>query len=370
MKKNKINRTVVFVVAISVLFACSNVQQREDDRVARARAIMEQMVNDNQAVGLAITIIKDGKKLFSEGVGYADLENQTVVDPATTMFRIGSVSKSFTSTALAKLYEEGKVELNADARKYVPQFPAKKYTFTVKQVAGHLSGIRHYNGQDAEYFSIKRYKSIDEALTLFADDTLLFKPGEKYRYSSFGYNLLSAIIEGASGQNYLDYLQTEIFDELGMNHTSADYVDSIIIGRAGAYELDTVFNKFLNTRYVDNSYKWAGGGFLSTSEDIAKFAWAFHNGEIVNDTTKQLFTKAGTLNNGEKVDYALGWTTIGEDAEGNRNYGHGGTAVGGSANMRIYPDANMVMAFAKNTWKQNKDLRPALAEIANLFIKD
>ena len=370
MIKNKVQTFLTFIFVISIIFSCSNVQQKEDERVTKARAIMEQIVNDNQAAGLAITIIKDGKKVFSEGVGYADLENQKKVDPGKTMFRIGSVSKPFTSTAVAKLYEEGKVDLNADARKYVPQFPPKKYSFTVKQVAGHLSGIRHYNGQDAEYFNTKRYNSIDEALTLFADDTLLFKPGEQFKYSSFGYNLMSAIIEGASDKTYFEYLQKEIFNKIGMNHTSPDYLDSIIIGRSGCYQFDSTAHSFINTRYVDNSYKWAGGGFLSTSEDIAKFAWAFHNGEILNDTTKALFTKPEILNNGEKVEYALGWTSVGEDAFGNRNYGHGGTAVGGSANMRIYPDANLVMGFAKNTWKQNKDLRPALAEIVNLFIEE
>lgn len=370
MIKNRAQTFLAFLIVNLILFGCSNIQQKEDERVTKARAIMQQMVDDNQAAGLAITIIKDGEKVFNEGVGYADIENQTKVDPGKTMFRIGSVSKSFTSTALATLYEQGKVDLNADVRKYVPQFPPKKYPFTVKQVAGHLSGIRHYNGQDAEYFNTRNYKSIDEALTIFADDTLLFEPGSQFKYSSFGYNLMSAIIEGASSQTYLDYLQTAIFDKLGMNHTSADYLDSIIIGRSGCYQFDTTVNSYLNTPYVDNSYKWAGGGFLSTSEDIAKFAWAFHNGEILNDTTKELFTKPGTLNNGEKVEYALGWTSVGEDAFGHRNYGHGGTAVGGSANMRIYPDANLVMGFAKNTWKQSKDLRPALAEIVNLFIEE
>jgi len=206
-------------------------------------------------------------------------------------------------------------------------------------------------------------------MDFFKDDSLIYKPGEGYKYSSFGFTLLAGVIEGASSENYLDCVKKEIFDKVGMQHTRPDFVDSIIVGRSGCYEFDSISNKIINTKYVDNSYKWPGGGFLSTSEDIAKFAWAFQSDKIVNDTIRLQFITSKILANGKPTNYGMGWTAISKNKSGIMNYGHGGTAVGGKASMHIFPDQNIVIAIAYNTWNA-KGAREAFETIMNIFTKE
>jgi len=147
--------------------------------------------------GLALAVALDGKIVFSEGFGYADLEERVPVWP-TTKYRIGSVSKPLTATALMELVEAGKVDLDSPVQKYVPSFPDKGAVVTVPMVAGHLGGIRHYQGDE---FHIQRhYANVLEGLKIFENDPLVAPPGTKFSYSSYGYNLLSAVVESAAGE--------------------------------------------------------------------------------------------------------------------------------------------------------------------------
>lgn len=357
----------IIIIIIFTLISCETDQKTTDPKLTEARRMVDSTMEAHNLVGLAITIIKDGNIIFSEGFGYANLEAQTQVHPENTMFRVGSISKPMTVTAIAKLYEEGKLDIYEDARKYVPYFPKKRYDFTIKQLAGHMAGIRHYNySTPGEYISKKRYTSVKESLNVFKDDSLVYKPGEQWKYSSFGFNLLSAVVEGASGQDFTAYLEEELFTPIGMNHTSPDYSDSVVVGRTGFYEFDSASMKIINGEFADNSYKWAGGGFLSSSVDLARFGWAWHSNQIVSDSIKQLFTTHTHLNNGEENRYALGWTDTGTDVFGKRNYGHGGGAVGGGALLRIYLDDNLVIAFTKNTWKDG-DIRGVIPKLVELY---
>tara|TARA_B100001989_G_C24109736_1_gene255725 strand:- start:49 stop:456 length:408 start_codon:yes stop_codon:yes gene_type:complete len=129
------------ILLLFLLISCQN--QKSDPKIEKGRELIKNTMKEHNMVGLAITIIKDGKTVWSEGFGYANLESETKVDPEKTMFRVGSISKPITSTAIALLYESGQVRLNDNVREYVPYFPEKQYPFTVKQLAGHMAGIRH-----------------------------------------------------------------------------------------------------------------------------------------------------------------------------------------------------------------------------------
>src|SRR5271165_626249 len=220
--------------------------------------------------GLALAVAVDGKLVYSEGFGYADLEERVPVWP-TTKFRIGSISKPLTATALMQLVEAGKVDLDAPIQKYVPSFPDKGAVITVRMVAGHLGGIRHY--KDDEFQIQKHYGSVMEGLKIFANDPLVSPPCTKFNYSSYGYNLLSAVIESASGEEFLSYMQGKVFTPMGLVHTTPDQNSQIVEQRSRFYEL-TKDSHTENAPYVDNSYKWAGGGFLSTAEDLVRFGSA------------------------------------------------------------------------------------------------
>ncbi|MGW8283054.1 MAG: serine hydrolase domain-containing protein, partial [Gemmatimonadota bacterium] len=154
--------------------------------VEYARAILEMMRTERGVPGLSAAVGIDGRIVFAEGFGWADLENRS---PATaaTKFRIGSVSKPLTAAAIGILVERGKLDLDTAVQAYVPDFPDKRWPVTSRLVAGHLAGIRHYDGE--EFLSTRRYETVSEGLEIFADDPLLFEPGERFQYSSYGWNL-------------------------------------------------------------------------------------------------------------------------------------------------------------------------------------
>jgi serine beta-lactamase-like protein LACTB len=314
----------------------------------------------NKVPGVSITVMKKGEIVFSEGLGYADLEQRVPVDPARTKFRVGSVSKPMTAAALAKLYEEGKIDLDAPIQRYVP-FPKKEYDLSLRQLAGHIAGIRHYKGD--EFLSAKNYETVTEGLDIFKDDPLLFKPGEKYSYSSYAWNLISAAIEAAAGEDFLSYVDRVVFDELGLENTVADHVDSLIPYRTRYYER-TGSGEIVNAPFVDNSYKWAGGGFLSTTEDLAKFGHAHIKEGYLKQSTLDLWRKSQQTNDGKMTNYGIGWRS--GEYGGKKWFGHSGGSVGGITQLIIYPAEEVVVAVLTNS--SNVNYRNVHHRIAHLFM--
>jgi serine beta-lactamase-like protein LACTB len=235
--------------------------------IARARQIVEARLDS--IPGIAIAVARDGRIVWSEGFGWADLEQRVPVTPATE-FRIGSISKSLTSAAVGLLVQEGKLDLDAPVQRYVPSFPVKRWPITTRLVAGHLAGIRHY--RDDEFLLYRHYDNVLASLDIFKDDSLLFEPGTRFSYSSYGWNLISAVIEGASGDDYLHFMRTRVFERLHLVHTRPDVLDTVIPHRTRYYGRHG--GTWLNEPAVDNSYKWAGGGFLSTAEDLVTYGSA------------------------------------------------------------------------------------------------
>ena len=253
-----------------LLFTQCNASAQKINSINQADALITAFVADQKIPGLAATVYQKGEIVWSKGYGYADLEHLVKVDPSKTKFRIGSVSKTLTASALGRLMDTKDVDLDAPIQKYVPDFPKKKYDLSMRQLGGHIAGIRHYKG--GEFMSTKHYPTVADGLSIFDESPLLFEPGTDYQYSSYGWNLLSAGIEGISGETFLDYIYREVFEELELDNTLAEYPDAIIDHRTSYY-----INKregTVNAPFVDNSYKWAGGGFLSTAHDMIKYGIA------------------------------------------------------------------------------------------------
>ncbi len=303
--------------------------------------------------GLALAVGVDGKIVYSEGFGFADLEERVPAWP-TTKFRIGSISKPLTATALMQLVEAGKVDLDAPVQKYVPSFPEKEVPITVRMVAGHLAGIRHYNGD--EFYIKQHYENVLESLKIFENDPLVAPPGTKFSYSSYGYNLLSAVIESAAGEPFLTYMQEHVFTPLGLVHATADQNTKIIEQRSRFYELAKTGQEE-NAPYVDNSYKWAGGGFLSTAEDLVRFGSSMlQPGFLKEETLQTMFTPQKTKA-GEPIEYGIGWF-VHKSHTGKLVYEHSGGSVGGTSQLIVYPESHVVVALVTNlsggTWKKEE----------------
>lgn len=314
------------------------------EEAAAVRAIAAELMTEAGLPGLSIAVGVDGRIVFSQGFGYADLENRVPVTPLTRM-RIGSVSKPVTAAAIGLLYEQGRLDLDAPVQRYVPSFPEKRWPITVRQIAGHIAGIRHYAGD--EFASRRRYATVLGGLEIFQDDTLLFEPGTDYSYSSYGWNLLSAVVEAAAGVEFLSYMRRAVWEPLGMNSIVAEHTDSVIPWRASFYERGGDEEPLLNATYVDNSYKWAGGGFVSNTEDLVRFGFAhIQPGFLEPETVQTLFTSQ-RLRSGEETGYGIGWNSDGDDA-GRRIINHTGGSVGGRAVLLLYPDDGVVVAMLSN----------------------
>ena len=310
----------------------------------RAHALVcEQLLPRMPGVQVAVAV--NGKIVWSEAFGYAEVAHRTPVT-ATSQFRIGSVSKPLTAAAVALLYEQGKLDLDAPVQRYVPSFPDKGYPITTRELAGHLAGIRHYKGD--EFLSDRPYATVLAGLAIFKDDSLLSPPGTKFSYSSYGWNLISAVVEGASGDNFLHYMSVHVFRPLGMTHTAPDRVDSLIPDRTHFYDPDSGSEgRFQVSPPVDNSYKWAGGGFVSTAEDLVTFGSAFIEPGFVKAATLDLLFTSQRTATGEPTGYGVGWFVT-SDSLGHRWVYHGGGSVGGTAAFGLDRDSHVVVAVLAN----------------------
>ncbi len=315
----------------------------ESTTICKTIKLCNDFLNENNVNGLQLCVSVKGKIKFSHGFGKADVDNDLTVTP-NTRFRINSVSKAVTSAALIKLVSENKLDLDAPIQKYVPSFPQKKYSFTTRQLAGHLAGIRDYYEKDlSDLIRNEHYRHATEAIKIFKNDSLVCKPGSQFIYSTYGWNLIGAVIEGASVMNYLDYMQEKIWKPISMLNTSGDDNTKSISNRSKFYDVTGEENDF-----GDFSYKYAGGGLLSTAEDLVKFGNELLHGSYFNSAlTKTLFETQFTLNKKE-TGYGMGWYT-GKDKNGHRIWYHAGDMLSSSSNLIVYPDDDIVVAFLANS---------------------
>lgn len=329
--------------------------------VDSARALVRHDLVEKNHPGLAIAVSVAGQTVWSEGFGYADLEHRVPIWP-TTKFRIGSISKPLTAAAVAQLYEQGRLDLDAPVQQYVPSFPEKRWPLTTRQLGGHLGGVRHYRG--VEFLSSTPYETVENSLTIFAGDTLLHEPETRYAYSSYGWNLISAVVEGASGRAFLDYMREEVFEPLGMHHTVADHPDSLIYQRVRFYVRGNN-DALLNAPFVDNSYKWAGGGFLSTPEDLLRFANAHLTGDFLSDEALAMLFTPQRTRDGEDTGYGFGWRSRTGD-DGRRYISHGGGSVGGTSLLIMQPDTRVVVAGTINLSQADLSI---VTRVLDLFVE-
>jgi serine beta-lactamase-like protein LACTB, mitochondrial len=318
-------------------------------KIERIEAAITAAMSQKGIPGLSIAIVMDDQLRWQRGYGTADLEN-FVPAKASTVYRIASVTKSLTAVAAMQLAEKGALDLRAPVQKYAPSFPAKPFPITTRQLLAHLSGIRNYRREEGERTA--HYDSLIDALSIFKDEPLEHEPGTRYTYSVFGYTLLGVVIEGASGMTYPDYMRERIFKPAGMEHTFVDDLYALIPNRARGYH-PKVYGKFngevRNASLMDSSYKIPAGGFVSTAEDMARFAIAVQNGVLIKPETFAQMTRSGTTRDGQDTGYGYGWYV--EHREGRTPDGsvwHGGVQQGFTSDLWILPKKHFALVILTN----------------------
>ncbi|CAG2210964.1 LACTB [Mytilus edulis] len=279
------------------------------EAINKARDLIQRIKDETGSPGIVVGVSVNGKDVWKEGLGYSNVENRSPCT-ADTIFRIASISKSITMGMVAKLWENGALDLDKPVQHYLPQYPVKyfdgqKVDITTRQLNDDIEKLEKSSNtktkdviekaekkdkkkeeeskdgkknkneekksefENKEYYIQKAYKSITESLTLFQDDPLVHKPGSKFLYTSHGWTLVSAVMEKAANKPF-DTLMKEYFNTLGLQHTYLEENDPLIYNR-GSHYVKNKNGRLVNAPYVNNSYKWAGGGFISDVTDLLKF---------------------------------------------------------------------------------------------------
>jgi len=296
--------------------------------------------------GVQVAVMIDGKLIWSKGFGFKDLVNKLPVT-RNTKFQVASISKSITSIALGKLIQEGKIDIDADIRTYLPEFPEKKYPITARQLASNTAGIRHYTDDDP-IFNTKQYNDVIESLEIFKKDSLEFKPGSKYAYSSYGWVLLSAVIQKIAKQSFSDYMHNT-WKDLEMNNTTFDWPNKPIPNLTKLYgKRSKELGRRVDFPFDNRSYMYAGGGYVSTAEDLAKMGWKLISNEYLKPSIKNILFTPYITSEGENVYYGLGWK-VSKNRYGVKYAYHGGTMGSTRSHLVMYPEHGIVFAYLANT---------------------
>ncbi|MFC2164155.1 serine hydrolase domain-containing protein [Acidobacteriota bacterium] len=380
-RRSKIFRILSLVVFTALIFSFY-VFSFAHDQVNEKQILeyLEQIRLKAEVPGVSAAVGVDGKIVFAGGVGFAELENQ-VPQTSTTVHNIGSISKTPAVVSIMQLVEQGKIKLDEPIQKYATFFPEKRWPITISNILTHTSGIRHYKTNVYEEFgpsAIKQmqyFEKFDEkAIDFFKDDPLLFKPGESWSYSSFATNLLQAVVEKASGMGYEEYLAKNIWMPAGMLSTAIDVPSRIIHKRGRGYI--RMKGALINFPFVDVSYKYVGGGIISTVEDLVRFGQALNAGALLKEeTVAKMYTvqidpvmRFIKDKDPKKADFkqALIWR-VDEDSKGRTFIEHGGVVRGTTSWLVNYPDKDVVVAIHTN-YHSYMPLKGHAVAIAQLFL--
>ncbi|MFY2558188.1 serine hydrolase domain-containing protein [Corallococcus terminator] len=303
-----------------------------------------------QAPSLTVAVARDGALLWTESLGFADVEARTPANE-NTVYRLGSTSKAVTSLLAGRLFEQGKLEWDAPVSKYLPGYPHAGVT--PRRLASHQAGLRHYEMCLCfpvwEYYSRASYASVKESLEVFIEDPLIFEPGTQFKYSTYGYVLLSAVLESAGGADFDSLLRREVFD--------VAQVKGVGLERNGGLQPDARGYEVEGERYkpadtVDNSGKWAGGGMVGTPRELALLGSAFLSDGLVKPATRELLFTPGVLPDGttNPYGYGLGWRRFKWNHNGRELvvHHHGGAAAGSTFFWMVIPEEQLSVAIAMN----------------------
>ena len=331
--------------------------------VEKAQQLVRARLVEQNLPGVSVAVGVGGEIVWAEGFGWANLESREPVAPHLR-FRIGHVSKALTSAAVGLLSEQGRLHLGDEIQAYVPAFPRKKWPVTVRQLMGHVAGVRHYRDTEWGDKPSTRCERASEGLKAFSNDPLLFEPETQYRYSTYGWVLVSAAVEAAANEPFFTFMRTHVFAPLGMTDTVPDFATDAIPNRVTSYfrrlERET-------TTSVDYSCFAGAGAFLSTPTDLVRFGFALGGGKFLRPETVSLLQTRQQLRSGEDTDYGLGWMldTVEIARQPTPMIGHSSrTMEGASTTFLMLPERRMVIAVSANmSFADPKSIALAIAEI-------
>lgn len=336
--------TLTTAIVACPVTAADRCKAETNPAAATAQAFLDALRETNQVPGMGAAVWHDGKVVWTGCSGWRDLAAKLPVE-SDTVFRLASVSKVITATAIAKLVEQGKLNLDDPVQHMLPWLKNDWPEMSVRQLAAHASGLPHYRLGD-QNVGLKHYADGRAAVGIFSDRSLLAAPGQNYFYSSWGYTLIGAVIEAQSGQHVLDFVRQQISAGLDIDGDGLASPER----RSRLYELRN--NQAHAIKARDFSYTWTGGGFAATPEALVRFAARLMQGDIVSTQSWKMMRQAFVLHSGAYAgerDYqvGLGWR-IGQDQGGAPIVHHSGVTDGARSSLVLWPEEHTAASVLSN----------------------
>ncbi|MFT4091175.1 MAG: serine hydrolase domain-containing protein [Asticcacaulis sp.] len=371
---------VVLLIAAGGLYVFTLIETRPDETPAvtsvtyvksyeasgqKANEWIQALYTHNKMPSVSAAVGVNGQLVWAGAIGYTDIKGLHAARLSDT-YRIGSISKSLTGAAVMRLVENRQIELDAPVSEYVPDYAEGNASYTIRQLLSHQAGIRNYSQDIGEIFNSKTYASTREAATLIENDPLAFEPGTGFNYSTYGYTVLALAMEGATGRPFEIIMYEEVLKPSGMTRTQP-YRSDALTKPAKPYML--ISGALIEAPEDNVSYKYAGGGYVSTPSDVVRFGNKLLSSDFLTPEGRQSLWTPVPLNDGRvpPENYALGFI-IGEGALGPYAQ-HGGTANGTFSYLLIYPERGIVVALASNYMpgKAGFDRQAVSEQLAALF---
>ena len=337
--------TLCFSILLVLLLPLVSVTQVTNTNLATKVDQLFAQWDKPDSPGCALAVIKDGQTIYKRGYGIANLDYGIPLS-SKSVFNIASISKQFTAMSVALLARQGKIALDDDVRKFLPELPQYQSPITIRQLIYHTSGIREYPHL-MQLAGIRFQDATDEEVLriITRQKELNFKPGDEYLYSNSGYFLLAQIVKRASGKSLREFADENIFKPLGMVNTHFhDDSTEVVRNRATGYAARKE-NGFAIE--VTGSARVGEGGLFTTIDDLILWDKIFYEPKLSGwPQLIREFLTPGTLNSGEKIDYAFGMDV--ETYKGLKVVGHGGAFNGFNADMIRFPDQRFTVVCLCN----------------------
>jgi D-alanyl-D-alanine carboxypeptidase len=293
--------------------------------------------------GATVIVTKDGKTLLRKGYGLANVEQKLPLQPDMTM-RLGSITKQFTAVAILMLAEQGKLSLDDELGRFLPDYPAPGKKVTIAQLLNHTSGVASYTGMRSFPSEMHKDFTVAQMIDRFKDLPLDFAPGQDWIYSNSGYFLLGAIIEKVSGKPYADFMAEQIFKPLAMENSAYEGHERGKAFKASGYSISE--KGFVPTRVVSMTQPYSAGSLVSTVDDLARWDAAISSGKLLKAASWQRAFTGTTLPNGKPTNYGYGWQV--GTLQGEATISHGGGIPGFSTYAIRVPAKNVFVAVLTN----------------------
>jgi CubicO group peptidase (beta-lactamase class C family) len=356
----KTSLKLLLCLSLTVLMPADGFSQEYDESFDRL--LKEQL--SIESPGGTVVVAKDGAILYKKAFGKANLELDVDMKP-DNLFRIGSITKQFTASAILRLAEEGKLSLSDTITRFIKDYPLHGYAITIEHLLTHTSGIKNYTGLGKFDMLVKRRDiTPKELVDFFKNEPMDFPPGTDYRYSNSGYILLGYIVELVSGKPYAEYIRETFFDPLGMKHSFYDNASLIIPGRVSGYQKRN--GHFENSDYLSMTLPYAAGSILSTVDDLLTWHVALMNNKVL---TAETLTKAHTsykLADGRLTGYGFGWEL--GNIQGSPTFKHSGR-INGFLTFAVYLPAEKIFVAIFSNCDCTDDLEKTASKMAAIVLK-